>query len=56
MMNLFKGIVGIRDKKAHLNYIQQDPLKTLEYLFLASLLMRLLDEHTPSRKPKKITP
>lgn len=43
-MNLFKGIVGIRDKKAHLNFIQQDPLKTIEYLSLASLLMRLMDE------------
>ncbi len=40
---LYKGIVGIRDKKAHLNFIQNDSLKTLEYLFLASLLIRLLD-------------
>lgn len=45
LMNLFKGIVGIRDKKAHLNFIQNDPLKTIEYLSLASLLLRLLDEH-----------
>jgi uncharacterized protein (TIGR02391 family) len=44
MMNLFKGIVGIRDKKAHHNFIQNDPQKALEYLALASLLMRLLDE------------
>ena len=43
-MYLFKGIVGIRDKKAHLNFIQKDPLKTIEYLSLASLLLRLLDE------------
>jgi uncharacterized protein (TIGR02391 family) len=42
---LFKGIVGIRDKKAHLNFIQKDPIKTLEFLSLASLLLRLLDEH-----------
>jgi len=49
LMNLFKGIVGIRDKKAHLNFIQKDPLKTIEYLSLASLLMRLLDEHTKAR-------
>ncbi len=45
IMYLFKGIVGVRDKKAHLNFIQNDPLKTIEYLSLASLLMRLLDEN-----------
>jgi uncharacterized protein (TIGR02391 family) len=50
MMNLFKGIVGIRDRKAHLNFIQNDPLKTIEYLSLASLLMRLLDERAPRHK------
>lgn len=44
LMNLYKGIVGIRDRKAHLNFIQNDPLKTIEYLSLASLLLRLLDE------------
>lgn len=44
IMNLFKGIVGLRDKKAHLNFIQNDPIKTIEYLALASLLIRLLDE------------
>jgi uncharacterized protein (TIGR02391 family) len=43
-MNLFKGIVGVRDKKAHLNFIQHNPYMTMEYLNLASLLMRLLDE------------
>lgn len=43
-MNLFKGIVGVRDKKAHLNFIQRDPYRTMEYLALASLLMRLLEE------------
>ena len=43
-MNLFKGIVGIRDKKAHLNFIQHNPYRTMEYLVLASLLMRLLEE------------
>lgn len=43
-MNLFKGIVGVRDKKAHLNFIQSDPYITMEYLALASLLMRLLEE------------
>lgn len=50
LMNLFKGIVGVRDRKAHLNFIQSDPLKTIEYLSLASLLMRLLDEHTTKGK------
>lgn len=53
LLNLFKGIVGIRDKKAHLNFIQKDPLKTIEYLSLASLLMRLLDEHGPKKKRRK---
>jgi uncharacterized protein (TIGR02391 family) len=52
-MNLFKGIVGIRDKKAHLNFFQKDPLKTIEYLSLASLLMRLLDENAPKNKRRK---
>ncbi len=53
LMYLFKGIVGVRDRKAHLNFIQKDPLKTIEYLSLASLLMRLLDEHGSSRGRKK---
>lgn len=45
LMYIFKGIVGIRNKKAHLNFIQNDPIKTIEYLSLASLLIRLLDEN-----------
>lgn len=53
MMNLFKGIVGVRDRKAHLNFIQKDPLKTIEYLSLASLLMRLLDENPSAPKKKR---
>jgi len=44
MMYLFKGIVGIRNKKAHTNVIQNDPVRAIEYLSLASLLMRLLDQ------------
>lgn len=46
IMNLFKGIVGIRDRKAHMNFIQNDATKTIEYLCLASLLLHLLDENT----------
>ena len=44
MMNLFKGIVGIRNKKAHTNVILDNPVRATEYLSLASLLMRLLDQ------------
>ena len=44
MMYLFKGIVGIRNKKAHANIILDDPVRATEYLSLASLLMRLLDQ------------
>jgi len=53
LMYLFKGVVGVRDKKAHLNFVQKDPLKTIEYLSLASLLLRLLDENSATVKHKK---
>ena len=43
VMYLFKGIVGMRDKKAHLNFVQNDPYKAIEYLCLASLLMKFLE-------------
>lgn len=43
IMNLYKGIVGIRNNKAHNNIILDDPVRATEYLSLASLLMRLLD-------------
>jgi len=49
LMYLFKGIVGVRDRKAHLNFIQNDSTHTVEYLSLASLLMRLLDKHSAKR-------
>lgn len=45
ILNLFKGIVGIRNRKAHENIVLNDPARALEYLALASLLMRLLDEY-----------
>lgn len=43
LMFLFKGIVGIRNRKAHENVILNDPYRAIEYLTLASLLMRLMD-------------
>jgi len=45
IMYLFKGIVGIRNRKEHENVILDDLYKAIEYLALASLLMRLLDEY-----------
>jgi uncharacterized protein (TIGR02391 family) len=43
IMNLFKGIVGIRNFKAHSNTLFDSPERAFEYLALSSLLMRLLD-------------
>lgn len=44
-MYLFAGAaLGIRNPKAHDNIVQNDPIKALEYLSFASLLMRRLDE------------
>jgi len=43
ILYLFKGIVGIRNRKAHQNVILDSPERAAEYLGLASLLMRLLD-------------
>ncbi|MBA7483913.1 hypothetical protein ES707_19430 [subsurface metagenome] len=44
-MFLFMGaMVGIRNPKAHDNVIQTDPFRTLEYLALASLLMKRVEE------------
>ena len=40
---LFKGIVGLRNSKAHSNALFNDPLRGHDYLALASLLMRVLE-------------
>jgi uncharacterized protein (TIGR02391 family) len=40
---LFKGIVGLRNSKAHSNRLFDDPLRGHEYLALASVLMRVLE-------------
>jgi uncharacterized protein (TIGR02391 family) len=42
-MFLFKGIVGLRNSKAHSNRLFNDPRRAHEYLALASLLMRILE-------------
>jgi uncharacterized protein (TIGR02391 family) len=44
MMYLFKGVVGLRNEKGHMNVEQKDRGKAFEYLSLASLLLRQLDE------------
>lgn len=46
LMNLFKGIVGIRNRKAHENVSLNNKYRALEYLALASLLMGFLDEYS----------
>lgn len=46
ILNLFKGIVGIRNRKAHENITLNDPLRAKEYVALASLLHRLFDEYS----------
>jgi len=43
IMYLFKGIVGLRNSKAHSNRLFNDPLRAQDYLALASLLIRLLE-------------
>ena len=43
---LFKGLVQMRNYKAHLVTTFDDPHRAHEYLALASLLMRLLDTAT----------
>jgi len=43
LMNLYKGIVGLRNSKAHSNAVFDSPERAYEYLALASLLLRLLE-------------
>jgi len=43
IMFLFKGIVGLRNSKAHSNRLFNDPARAHEYLATASSLMRLLE-------------
>jgi len=50
ILNLFKGIVGIRNRKAHENVVLNDPRKAFEYITLASLLMRLLDQSMDQKR------
>jgi uncharacterized protein (TIGR02391 family) len=42
-MNLFKGLVGLRNLKAHSVVLFNDPHRAHDYLALASLLMRILE-------------
>lgn len=48
ILNLYKGVVGIRNRKAHENIVLNDKLRALEYLALASLLLRLFEEFKPA--------
>ncbi len=48
-MFLYKGIVGLRNSKAHSNRLFNDPSRAHEYLALASLLMRVLEIATVNR-------
>ena len=47
IMYLFKGIVSLRNSKAHSNRLFNDPFRAHEYLALASLLIRLLEVRVP---------
>jgi len=51
IMFLFKGIVGLRNSKAHSNRLFNDPRRAHEYLALARLLMRLLEIASVNRTP-----
>ena len=47
-MLLFKGIIGLRNSKAHSNRLFADPYRGHDYLALASVLMRVLEIATVS--------
>jgi len=48
---IFMGVIqGIRNPKAHGEIEQGDPQRTLEYLAIASLLMRRLDDAVASSR------
>ena len=51
---LFKGLVGLRNEKGHVNVEQKDKDKAFEYLTFASLLMRQLDEAVVEKKKPAI--
>ncbi len=42
-MYLFKGLVALRNSKAHVNRLINDPSRAQEYLGLSSLLIRMLE-------------
>jgi len=42
-MYLYKGLVSLRNSKAHSNTLFDDPSRAHEYLALGSLLMRILE-------------
>ncbi len=42
-LHLFKGVVGLRNLKAHSNRLFNDPARAHEYLALSSLLLRILE-------------
>lgn len=48
-MFLFKGVVGLRNSKAHSNRLFTDPARAHEYLALASLLLRILENASVNR-------
>jgi uncharacterized protein (TIGR02391 family) len=50
LMFLYKGIVGIRNRKAHDNVLLDDANSAIEYLALASLLVRLLERYAEDRQ------
>jgi uncharacterized protein (TIGR02391 family) len=54
ILYLFKGIVGLRNMKAHSNQMFKDAERGYGYLALSSLLMRLLE--TAQINPRKTNP